>query len=1116
MRSIQSIVCLLLGLGLLLTSCSETENKNTPQPEIKEQTPAVGELPLFKVLSASQSGVGFVNTVKEDERINFYRYQYLYNGGGVGVGDFNNDGLEDLYFNGNMSEDRIYLNEGNLKFKDITASAGIGNPGGWKTGVCLEDVNQDGWLDIYVCRSGWFKEAEKRSNLLYINQGNGTFKEQAKEYGLDDTGHSVMAGFLDYDKDGDLDMYLTNHPVRFKQKLQERLSNMANPGEEVRDKLYRNDGGRFTEVSREAGIVNYGHGLGLALSDINQDGWPDIYVANDFQTQDYLYINQKNGTFKNELESLMPHVSYFAMGCDVADINNDGFQDLYTVEMLAEDNKRQKTNMAPMNPDIFWSLVDLGFHYQFMRNTLQLNRGNQRFSEIAYLSGLEKTDWSWGPLIADYDRDGYRDLVVTNGYLSDTQDKDFVHDSNELAAENKGRLTFGQVQSLLRSTRLKNYAFKNIDGLRFEKVSDEWGFDFAGYSNGIAYADLDKDGDLDLVVNNINDPASIYENQANLQGKGHYLTFEFKGPEGNQRGIGTKVRFETETGIQLQEMQVVRGFQSSCGEQLIFGLKTANDIKNIQIEWADGKGQQLQNVAADQVIVLDHAQAKESGLISVEATSNPLFKESRLVNFTHEENDFNDYARETLLPHKQSQHGPKIAVGDVNGDELEDFYVGGASGQGGALFVQLSSGAFRKDDRPFRGEAIQEDLGAVFFDADGDGDQDLYVCSGGNEFAVGAKELQDRLYQNDGKGNYKLTDGVLPQMLSSSGCVTAGDFDKDGDADLFVGGRLVPGKYPYAPRSYLLRNNGGKFQDVTAQVAPALSRAGMVTSALWTDMNGDGELDLLVAGEWMSLMALRNQGGKLEDVSSTSGLDKSSGWWNALKEVDIDGDGDMDYIAGNLGLNYKYQASDQEPFHVYCDDFDDNGSFDIVLGYYNRGTCFPVRGRQCSSEQMPFIKEKFPSYSAFGSASLKEVYGEKLEEALHYEANTFASVLLRNAGDGSFVLESLPDLAQLAPVNSIVAEDLTGDGVVDLLLAGNLFTAEVETGRADAGIGLLLKGDGKGSFESVDVHESGFLAAGDVKDLQFLRRGARAPLILVANNNAPLQIFEWKGKKGGS
>ena len=1101
---------LLIALPLLLFNCNSNPSENTSERSPKApDAPRENSGTVFELLASSVTGVDFNNRLVETEEVNFYRYEYLYNGGGVGIGDINNDGLADLYFTGTVANDKLYLNKGNMKFEDITLSAGIDQNNGLKTGVSMVDINSDGLLDIYISRSGWFETPSDRANLLYINQGDNTFKESAHAFGLAETGNTVQVGFFDYDRDGDLDCFMANHPL-FQVTNQERELARNDPPDRFRDKLYQNNGNNtFTEVSKSAGINNYGHGLGLVISDYNNDGWPDVYVANDFKSHDYYYINNGNGTFTEKAKDLISHVSYFAMGSDAADINDDGLIDIFVVEMLAEDNKRQKTNMASMNPELFWNNVSQGYHYQFMRNTLHLNNGAGSFSDIAYLSGLANTDWSWAPLFADLDNDGKKDLAITNGYLRDTQDKDYVKKAKKMGGD-QGMLSFSELAPLMNSTRIKNYVFKNEGDFKFSDRSSEWGFDFSGFSNGMAYGDLDNDGDLDLVVNNFNDPASIYKNTISDQNIGHYLQVELNGPAQNTRGLGTKLTMTTNSGLQYQEFWTVRGFESSCDQKVHFGIAEGDEIQQLKVVWPDGRTQVLDAPELDQLLEIDHADAGISD--QDEPSVQPFFRSVGPKGgylFTHKENVYDDYEKEVLLPHKQSHNGPKITVGDINGDQLDDFYIGGAAGQPGLLIIQGSGMQFNSSSSPtFQADAGYEDLGGVLFDADGDGDQDLYVVSGGNEFEPNSTMLQDRIYLNNGAGIFNRALNILPEMLSSGGTVVASDIDGDGDQDLFVGGRIIPGNYPYSPRSYILMNDGEKFIDATSTMAPDLVRPGLITSATWSDFSGDGQEDLIVVGEWTGILMFKNENGILKNVSDLNGMGQQTGWWNNITAVDIDQDGDQDYVLGNLGLNYKYHASEEEPFEVYAHDFDDNGTTDIVLGYYNEGTCYPVRGRQCSSEQMPMIAEKFKTYEEFGMADIHQVYGEKLAEALHLKATNFASSILINEDGEKFTLKQLPIHAQIAPVNGIIATDLDRNGTVDLLLAGNLFQAEVETGRADAGRGLLLLGNGKGGFEAVSQEESGFFAPMDVKDLKMIYTGPNAArIILVANNNFGMQTF---------
>ena len=1114
------IAFLLLFTLYFLPACNapETEIQNSRVPAKQPKK----NIQLFKNLSASETGLDFNNIFIEDSQNNYLKWDYLYNGGGVAIGDINNDGLPDVYLTGTVAPDKLFLNKGSMKFQDITDKSGISDRKGLKTGVSMVDINADGWLDIYVCRSGFPKDPSLWKNLLFINQQDGTFKEEARNFGLDDPGNSVMAGFADFDKDGDLDMYLTQHPG-FKMTYNKVFEGIANPEPKVSDKLYRNDGNNhFTDISKAAGVTNWGHGLGLGISDVNQDGWPDVYVANDFQVPDFYYENNKNGTFSQKFQNYFPHSSYFSMGCDIADIDNDEDLDVFVVEMLAEDNQRQKTNMASMNPEKFWYHVQKGLYFQYMHNALHLNNGNGSFSDIAYFAGISKTDWSWATFFADLDNDGFKDLVVSNGYLKDTQDKDYEKKAEEIAMKNGGIAPFGDLMQHIPSTPIPNKVFRNQGDRTFSDMSHQWGLDFSGFSNGLAYGDLDGDGDLDLIVNNFNHEAGVYENRAADEKLNASIRIKLEGTDQNKFGIGTKITLKTTSGIQFVEMQPVRGFQSTVENIVHFGLETGTDVISCKVVWPDGKEEVLKNLTLNQLNKVAYKNAvsgsqpviphPDPDFIPVLAGDQPSF-------FTHKENNYDDFLKEILLPHKNSQHGPKIITGDINGDGINEFYVGGAAGSPGSLFFVRSGmkigslmGELAMQDK------AHEDLGGCFFDADGDGDQDLYVVSGGNEFPAESPLYQDRLYINVGEGNFKkAAAGTLPVMLTSGGCAIPGDFDGDGDLDLFVGGRILPAMYPHAPRSYLLRNDKGKFTDITGEVSPDLLTPGLVTSALWTDFNRDGKTDLIIAGEWMPIMVFENIGGKLINKTKELALENSAGWWYSLAEADLDGDGDMDYIAGNLGLNYKYQASEKEPFQVYSGDFDENGKNDIVLSYYNKGTYFPVRGRQCSSQQIPEIAEKFKTYAEFGKASVEQVYGEKIKTALNLKAYTFASMVLLNQGGEGFVQISLPGEAQYSPINGIIARDINQDQMVDLIVAGNLWAAEVETPRADAGIGLVLYGKGNGFFSPRNTSESGFFAPLDVKSLAFIQTQPGEPdLLLVGNNNGPLQIFRTARVKSSS
>ncbi|GJM32066.1 MAG: hypothetical protein DHS20C18_10670 [Saprospiraceae bacterium] len=1095
----------------MLSGCqkSGTSLKQTQSDQESQET-------LFTQLPATVTGVAFRNDIPESSTMNSMVYEYFYNGGGVAVGDIDNDGLPDLYFVANLKENKLYKNKGNFQFEDITQEAGIKGSFGWSTGVTMVDINADGWLDIYVCKSGKGKTKD-RENELYLNNKNGTFTEVAAQYGLNFPGYSTQAAFFDFDRDGDLDLFLlnhnttpinTNHPEKFKLQYDEFAG----------DKLFRNENGSFTDITKQAGIISnpLGFGLGISVGDLNQDGWPDIYVGNDYIEQDYLYLNNGDGTFTESLKTAIKHTSNFSMGTDIADFNNDGWLDIISLDMVAEDNYGIKTAMSGMNPAAFNHAVQHGFHYQYMYNALQLNNGNHKFSEIAQLAGISNTDWSWAPLFADFDNDGLKDLFVSNGLKRDFRNNDFrKYKLQRLKdAKTRGEKITVVMEELVEKTpqrKTKNYFFKNNGDLTFSKKTEAWGITTASFSNGAVYADLDADGDLDLVVNNIDEEAFIFKNNTTQ----NHLQLALEGPSKNPFGIGAFVKIKVDNQIQVLENYPTRGYQSAVSTVLHFGLGNAEVIDEIAIVWPDGKQEKLNNIKANQRLKLKYEQAISASPAESGWIPGGLFREVTAdvgLYHRHIENEYDDFKKESLLPHKMSQFGPALAVGDVNGDGLQDFFVGGAKGHGGELYFQQKNGAFIPSSFSiWQKEKEYEDVAATFFDADNDGDLDLYVVSGGNEFDADSPFLQDRIYLNDGQKQFIKNERLLPKMLTSGACVKPFDYDLDGDVDLFVGGRLVPGKYAFPAQSYLLQNDGGMFKDVTKEVVSELTKPGMVTDAVWTDFNGDQQTDLIVVGEWMPILFFKNENGKFkrEEVLMNQNEGPMNGWWSSITPADLDGDGDMDYVVGNLGLNYKYKASREEPFEVFSNDFDGNGSQDIVLGYYNSGSLYPLRGRECSSTQMPFLKEKFPTYHEFGSAKLDQVYGaDKLKESLHLQVSTFASVILENLANEQFKVIRLPNEAQLSSINGSIAEDFDQDGILDVLFAGNLYQSEIETPRNDASVGLYLQGNGQMTFKAIPAFKSGLLLEGDVKKMEPIKlAGKGGQGILVAKNNDQLQLI---------
>ncbi len=1077
---------------------------------------------LFSKLHENHSGIAFNNILTETDSLNYFVYPYLYLGGGVSVGDINNDNLTDIFFIGNMVENKLYLNKGIMTFKDISISSGVAGDKRWYTGVTMCDINEDGWLDIYVCVSG--KNGNKR-NQLFINNKDLTFTEAAETYGLADNSPSIQSVFFDYDNDGDLDLYVANYPVApFGSPNVFYLHKMKNLKNIDSDHLYRNNGdGTFEDVSHQSGIANYGLSLGVSVADFNEDGFEDIYISNDFNTPDRFFINNGDGTFSDKLKESTYQTSWFGMGTDTGDFNNDGLLDLVQVDMTPANNRRSKENMASMNRSLFWNTVKSGFHYQYMYNSLQLNRGTNaknelQFSNIPRIGGIATTDWSWAPLLADFDNDGWKDLFITNGIKREINNKDFFK-----TKQDKANFT-GKINDLayqeLPSEPIDNYAYKNNGDITFDDVSEDWGLNLKGFSHGSAYSDFDNDGDLDLVVNNMDSKATLYQNNSEKNQKS-FLKIKLLGNNKNSFGIGAKAKVYYEGKIQYQQLSLTRGFQSSVEPILHFGLENTSKIDSISITWPDLKTQTLKDISVNQTITFQYknAQITKEKKTTINQLFNDITTETK-VNFKHIENSYDDYIFEPLLPHKNSTLGSGISVGDVNNDSLDDFFVGNAHKSSASLFLQKKDGSFATIREPWSEDAYFEDMNSTFFDADGDGDLDLYVVSGGNEFLANEKFLQDRLYLNDGKGNFNKSEGSLPEMYTSGSCVNYSDFDNDGDLDLFVGGRLLQGKYPLSPKSYILRNEGVQnsipvFKDITNEFAPALNNIGLVTNALWSDYNNDGLDDLIIVGEWMSPTFLENKKTKLEYQSKEFGLENYTGWWYSIASGDFDNDGDLDYVVGNLGNNYKYQASLEEPFELYSGDFDKNKRLDIVLGYYQDGNQYPVRGRQCSSEQIPAISLKYKDYSSFANANLVDIYGEKnLEEALHLKATTFSSSYIENKGDGKWEIKPLPNLTQMSSVNKILVKDIDLDGNLDIIIGGNLYGSEVETPRNDASLGLYLKGQGNGQFQPVDAYKSGLYLSGDVKDLEFINiKKSKKTAIISVRNNDSLQIINIQNKE---
>ncbi|MDP9204082.1 MAG: VCBS repeat-containing protein [Gemmatimonadota bacterium] len=1111
------------GGALVLAACT-TEQNATPST------------PLFELLSPKSTGATFVNRLPETPEFNIINYLYYYNGGGVAVGDVDGDGLQDLYFTANLGPNKLYRNKGNYQFEDITDRAGVADPDGWKTGVTMADVNGDGRVDIYV--SGVEYLTMHGRNVLYINNGNGTFTDRTREYGLEHSGYSTQAVFFDYDGDGDLDMYLldnSTHSERAIESQAQRGGKTARTG----DHLFRNDGNHFTDVTAAAGIRDGidGYGLGVVASDLNGDGCLDLYVANDFQGDDYLWMNNCNGTFTGSLAQSMGHTSQFSMGVDAADFNNDGRPDIISLDMLPEREEILKSSANAESFNVYNMKLEAGYHPQFARNALQLNRGKGKFSEIGFLAGVSATDWSWAALFADLDNDGEKDLFITNGIYRRPNDLDYIsYVGNEAVQASLAQGINAQNISLLHKmpqVPLANYAFHNNGNLTFTNLAESWGLAQPGFSNGAAYVDLNNSGALDLVVNNINAPASIYRNSARGVNGNSYLTVELHGSGANTAGIGTKVIVRDHGTTQLLEQEPTRGFLSSVEPRLHFGLGQSKQLDSLIVVWPDRRFQVLTGVPVNRTLVLSQSDAagkyaypQRSGALTSgpsalvagsrsRDTQSGFFSDvtSRLGSgFKHEEDTFFDYNREALIPHLLSIEGPALAVADVNGDGLDDIYIGGAKWQAGKLFLQQRDGAFRASSQPaFAVDSVAEDVDAGFLDANGDGHPDLFVVSGGNEFWGNAEQLRDRLYMNDGHGTFSRAANALPDFFENGSSVAVGDFNGDGRPDVFVGSRVVARSYGLIPKSHLLQNDGaGRFMDVTLEKAPGLSEAGMVSSAAWLDYDHDGKLDLVVVGEWMPVRVFHQENGKFVDRTKEAGLSATNGWWNSVEAVDLRGNGRPDLVLGNLGLNSYLKASRQEPARLYINDFSHSGGGNVeqVLTFYRNGVSYPVAGRDELVRKIPSLGSKYPSYSSFGASRVEDIFpAADLKSAQVREAYIFASSIARNNGDGTFRLEQMPADAQLAPIYASLAGDFDGDRRSDLLVAGNFYGVTPVFGRYDASYGLMMRGTGSGQLVPVDMEESNLVIEGQVRDLKALRGPNGERLIVVARNNDKLEIL---------
>ena len=1099
---------------------------------------------LFSLLPASQTNINFENTLTESDSMNLILNEYLYNGGGVAVGDINNDGLPDLFFSGNMVSSKLYLNKGNsngasLRFEDITAKAGV-STSDWCTGVNMVDINADGYLDIYVCVAG-SGSSDKRANKLFINNKNSTFSERAKEYNLADTSHSTQAAFFDYDRDGDLDMYLMNHVIS-KGSINPNLvrAKMIHGENPNTDKLYKNNGrvnGHpvFEDVSKKAGITIEGYGLGLAISDLNQDGWQDIYVCNDYLSNDLLWINNRDGTFTNKIGSAIKHQSNSAMGNDVADINNDGLQDILTLDMMPEGNYARKMMHVPATYDRREAETNLGYQQQSMRNMLQINQGFKEngdpyFSEEGYYANIYATDWSWSALMADFDNDGMRDIHITNGFVRDLTNGDFItfrqrlYNTKVVSDQQYIHQLMAELAKIP-GRKIKNYFYKNNGQLNFTDKTEDWGIAKTSYSNGAVYADLDNDGDLDIVTNNINDVPFVLRNnlirddRKTIADTINFLQIKLKGNNQNLNGLGAMIKYAIHGNIQMVEQNPCRGFMSSIENRLHIGLGKDSIIDSLYIHWATGKSQLLKNISSNHTLVLDENLAKpDNGNLGIwkkpsqTNQENVQFKncsQELNIDFKHQEEVYIDYNSSPLLPQKYSQLGSGISVGDLNGDGLDDFFVGNGYKHAGRLFFQQKNGKFINKPLTTQ-QKMEEDMGSILFDADGDKDLDLYVVSGTSEFEDGSPYQQDRIYFNDGRGNFKIDTTALPNLTSSGSCVVAGDVDNDGDLDLFVGGRQIPGKYPLSPRSYLLKNTKGKFVDVTRALGPELENIGMVTTALWTDFDNDGQTDLMVAGEWMPVCFFKNYRGKLKKIT-TNISNTSSGLWNSMVGGDFDNDGDTDYLLGNLGLNAKLKASVEHPIGIEAANVKKNGSVDAIMSIWLKDKAgklnsFPLPQREILVASIPNIRKTYNLFDDYAKVDMK-TFIEKMEVKPQFSAKAqeLRSVYLENLGANKFRVQALPMQAQMTPQFGITVGDFNNDEKLDVLMVGNSYSSDVSTGQYDASYGLCLLGDGHGHFKA--VNHTGFFADGDSKGMAQVYDKDNNPIFLVVRNNDSLLAF---------
>lgn len=1098
-------------LSFQLISCdSKTENNST----------------LFELLSSEKTKIDFINNITYTNEFNIYTYRNFYNGGGVGLGDVNNDGLLDIYLTANQLPNRLYINKGNFVFEDVTETAKLSGNRAWSTGVSMVDINSDGWLDIYVCNSGDVY-GDNRQNEFFINNGDGTFSENAEEMGLADSGLSTHAAFFDYDKDGDLDVYLLNNSFtavstfNFQKKFRDKRDQKGG------DKLFRNDSGKFIDVSEEAGIFGseIGFGLGVSVADLDKDGWLDLFISNDFFERDYIYMNNGDGTFSEDLENQMRSTSLSSMGSDVADITADGLPEIFVTDMLAKSDDRYKTTMTFENWDKYQYNLKNGYYRQNTRNTLHLNNGisfgnKLTFSEVGRLAGVEATDWSWSALITDFDNDGHKDLFVANGLAQDIHDQDYLNFISDEEIKKmivkKNGVNYKKLVELVPVNRISNCVFAGDSNLGFKDVADSWGLDTPSHSSGSAYGDLDNDGDLDLIVNNINMPPFVYKNKSTeLLKENNYLKVKLIGEKNNINAVGAKVTIKSDEQIFYLEQSPIRGFQSTVDNIVHFGLGEISSIDSLIVDWYYGKRSVLTNISVNQTVVISESEAQKPEHKEEQKNNKSIFKNvSEIIDldYLHVENTYVDFDRDRLLYHMRSTEGPKLDIGDVNNDGLMDFYIGGAKNSAGKLFLNIGQNKYKSSNADlFEKDKQSEDSQVVFFDTDNDGDLDLYVSSGGVEYSSSSYALFDRLYINDGFGEFTRSSQLLPTSIpESTSVVIPNDFDNDGDIDLFVGIRLKPGSIGVPQNGYILENNGkGEYKDVTLELVPEMIGLGMITDAKWADFDNDDDYDLIIVGEWMGIKLFENDNSNFTEISKDVGLKNTSGWWNRIVSSDIDNDGDIDFIVGNHGLNSRFKASVEAPISCYVNDFDNNGSIEQIVCNYNEGKSYPLVLRHDLIKQLPHLKKKYVYYTNYKGQTIEDIFtSEELKNSIVHEVTMLESILLINNGNASFKIKPLPTESQFAPIYAISASDFDKDGVIDLVLGGNLYNVKPEIGSYDASYGQFLKGTGNGDFTVYSMDESGFFLDDQIRDFKIISH-KQNDLLLVSKNNSTVDFYKY-------